>query len=105
MVRHIRWVGLAELRALPAPDGGMYTHRRAGMYDVTWGVDGWVVYTPHDACWAYDGHEWIDGTSVRPPRNKPGAVTLDEARLFAERVIARDEGWLGVGKWTTRHNN
>jgi hypothetical protein len=105
MPRPIRWVGYKELLALPSPDGSMYTRRRAGIYDVGWGVDGWVVLAPGGTRWSYDGREWIEGTSSRPPRGVPGAVTLDEARLFAERVIARDEGRLGAVQWTTKRDN
>ena len=68
------------------PDYDLCTRRPSGYYDVMDGVDGWTVKTPF-ACWAYDRRGWVYGTFAAPPRGIPGAVTRDEARIFAEKLI------------------
>lgn len=82
-MRPVRWVGLKD------PNSDIYTKRGVG-YDVMNGVDGWgVLAMSIRARWAFDGERWIEGTSAAPPRGKPGAATRDDARKFAESLIAQ----------------
>ncbi len=84
-VSKIRWDGLKY------QDSDLVARRRGGLYDVVHGVDGWVVLTPRQGRWAFNGTEWTQGTSAVPTRGKMGAVSRDQARKFAELLIAKDE--------------
>jgi hypothetical protein len=72
-------------------DYDLCTRRKSGYYDVCSGVDGWVVHTPNGT-WAFDGRSWQHGKDSAPPRGVPGAVTREEARVFAEQLINQVEG-------------
>jgi len=78
----VRW---EDLKDPPDYDLAGYVRGRI-MLDVVSGVDGWTVKTPTE-CWAHDGTQWVSGPKNAPPRGKPGAVTREEARLFAETLI------------------
>jgi hypothetical protein len=95
--KDIRWVGLKGLQALlgptgtmDAPYGGdMYAKCRGSLYSVAWSIpDGWVIHTPRDKTWAFDGTRWISGPSCAPPRGKVNTASLEQARLFAEELIS-----------------
>ena len=70
-------------------DYDLCTRQKLGYYDVVFGVDGWAVRTPK-GCWAHDGRGWQYGPSSSPPRGVVGAVTRDQARIFAEKLIDKD---------------
>lgn len=78
--REICWGGMSD------PESDLCVRRPEGYYDVVSGVDGWTVSTPF-ACYAHDGSRWAKGTAAAPPRGCPGAVTRDEARIFAESIL------------------
>jgi hypothetical protein len=80
-VRAIPWSGLTD-----GPEYDLCVKRPEGYYDVVSGVDGWTVITPF-ARYAHDGERWIAVPIAAPPRGKPGAVTRDDARVFAEAII------------------
>jgi hypothetical protein len=72
-------------------DYDLTTYRNGWHYDVVNGCDGWVIYTPHGN-WVHDGTQWNHERFSRSLRGKPGAVSREEARLFAESLIDRHEG-------------
>ena len=79
----IQWKGIEE------PDYDLCYKVDGKYYEVLDGVDGWVVYTPTER-WVHDGQTWSGAHKDRAPeRGKRGAVTRDEARLFAETLIPK----------------
>lgn len=94
----INWINRSSLIELGDPPsnhygGDMYSLRPEGQYLVSWSIpDGWTVWEPIQdkwRKWAYDGHEWVAGSSEAPPRGVPGAAKLEEAQAFAESLIKK----------------
>jgi hypothetical protein len=82
----IKWSGLGPK---DEPDCDLTVKRRDGRYDVVSGINGWVVLTPVFR-WTHDGRDWSYNLHDAPPhRGMPGAVTREQARLFAESLILK----------------
>jgi hypothetical protein len=83
----IRW---ADLKAPKTHDLVGYVRGKL-VLDVISSVDGWVIYHssrpgPRDR-WVHDGTQWVLGDIYNLLRGMSGAVTREEARLFAETLV------------------
>jgi hypothetical protein len=72
-------------------DYDLTTCRSGKHYDIVYGVDGWVIYTPFGN-WVHNGSIWLHEVNSRSARGKKDAVTREEARRFAEQLIDLHEG-------------
>lgn len=77
----VNWSGL------DSPDNDLCVLQKDGYYDIVNSCDGWAVMVPGGGRYAHNGREWVRGTLHSPPRGVPGAVTRDEARVFAESLM------------------
>lgn len=78
-IKKIKWNGLRD------PYSDLSIKRCNGYYDVITGVDGWIVTDPF-------GNRWVYNDQWATTFNRPSAATREEARLFAETLIRKNEG-------------
>ena len=75
------WSGLEDA------ESDLCLKRPEGYYDVTNGVDGWVVLTPTER-WVHNESSWVSTPQdATPLRGVAGVVSRDEAQRLAENLI------------------
>jgi hypothetical protein len=74
---------------IPKPNDDVFVVRGNRRYEIFWGINGWVIKT-HRGTWAHNGDCWVS-SRLSTPSGLPGAVTREQAILFAETLISSDE--------------